>query len=298
MVSEFALGFFISFSSAVAFSISNILVKKGAGGENVFSSIFITMLSSELLVFIVSLVTGEFFDIGEMSLKAILIYALTGLVGFTFGRTLNYYSIVKVGPSTTSAVISARTLFALIFSIFLTSDILTGLDVLGDVVVTVGIVIVSIDRRLKKSFPGSYMIFPLIASIVLGLGDVLIRVSGLLSDFPIDGSLIAYSVGILSYLPIKGRGISGIFRAIPLRKLQYLLLAGISSGFAQVFRYTGLALVPIFIAVPLISLAPIVTVLLSFVLLKDEKINVKFVAGVVVSVIGVFLLNDSFFFGL
>ena len=275
MSSSLIIGITLSFVSALAFSFSNIFMKKGAIRDNVLSSIFLTMLASEFIVFLSSVVSGELFRIGSISPLALAVYALTGVAGFTVGRTLNYSSIVNVGPSTSSTIVSSRTIFALIFSIFLITDRITPIDIAGDLIVTLGILVVSLDRRSKKTFSLIYLLLPLGAATMIGLSDVLIRISGLLSNLPIDGTLIAYSIGLASYVPMqRGKLMAGI-RTIPARSWQFLLLAGTSSGLAQVFRYTGLTYAPIFIAVPVIALTPIITVGFSYVALKDEKIGVK-----------------------
>lgn len=291
MSNYLVLGIGLSLLSAISFSFSNIFVKKGTVKENVFSSIFITMIASEFIVLISSMASGEFFSLGNLSPAAILIYALTGFLGFTVGRTLNYSSIANVGPSLTSTVISGRIIFALILSLFLISDRVTPVDILGDLVVMTGIIIVTMDRRKTEKFPILYILLPFAAAAAVGAGDVLIRISDTMSSLPIDGTLIAYIIGIVSYIPIQGRRIFSGIRSLPRDRVNFLILAGISSGLAQVFRFTGLEFAPVFIAVPLIALTPIITVCFSSYSLRDEKIRARFVAGVIITVLGVFVLN-------
>lgn len=298
MLSTETAGVVLSFISALCFSFSNIFVKKGAIRENVLSSIFITMLASESIVLASTIVSGEIFRIGSINRTALLVYALTGLAGFTIGRTMNYSSIVRAGPSTTSTIVSARTIFALVFSIFLISDNVTIIDIAGDLIVTFGIIMVSLDRRSKRSFPLRYLALPVGAAVMVGLSDVLIRISGQISTLPIDGTLIAYMVGLVSYIPMQGRNILSKLRTIPRGSLKFLMLAGTASGLAQVFRYTGLAYAPIYIAVPIIALTPIITVGLSMLILRNERIGIMFTAGVVVSIAGIFLLNGASILGI
>lgn len=285
------IGIILSFSSAISFSVSNIFVKKGVQGENMLPSIFATMLASESAVLASSIVTGELFRITTLSPFAILIYAVTGIGGFTIGRTLNYSSIVRVGPSTSATIISSRTIFALIFSVMLLQESVSTVDVAGDLIVTAGILLVSLDRRNQRAFSPIYLLLPLGAAIIVGISDVLIRYGGLLSSLPIDGTLIAYSMGLASYIPMQGRKLVTGLKLISGRNLRFLLIAGISSGMAQVFRYTGLTYAPIFISVPIIALTPVITVAFSYVFLKNENIGIKFVIGVAISVLGIFFLN-------
>ena len=285
------VGIVLSLFSAVAFSFSNIFVKKGTVRENFLASIFVTMLASETIVVAISAVSGELFQIMDLTPFAIFIYGLTGFLGFTVGRTLNYSSISNLGPSLTSTVISGRIIFALLLSIFILSDNVTPLDILGDIVVTVGIIIVTLDKRSTGKFPTIYLIILIVAAAAIGAGDVLIRVGDNLSSLPIDGTFVAYAIGILSYIPIQGRQIFRKVGSLPRINVRFLLMAGTASGFAQVFRFTGLTYAPVFIAVPLMSLTPIITVYFSSVSLGDENIKAKFVAGVLITIIGIFILN-------
>lgn len=291
MATELLLGIALSFASAISFSVSNIFVKKGAISDYVLPSIFITMLASEAAVLTSSIVTGELFRITEFTPLALLVYALTGFAGFTVGRTLNYSSIVKVGPSTSATIVSSRTIFALIFSIIIISEQVTSIDIIGDLIVTAGILIVSLDRRSQRSFSPIYLLLPLGAAIMVGMSDVLIRFGGIHSSLPIDGTLVAYSIGLASYVPMQGKKLIRGIKSIPSGSVKLLLIAGTASGMAQVFRYTGLTFAPIFIAVPIIALTPVITVAFSYVFLKSENIGLKFALGVVLSVLGIFFLN-------
>lgn len=291
MNADLLLGLLLSFASALSFAGSNIFVKKGAIKEYVLPSIFVTMLASELAVFMSSLATGELFKIGTLSPLSMAVYALTGIMGFTVGRTLNYTSIVRVGPSTSATIISSRTIFALIFSIIIISEKVTAIDIIGDLIVTAGILVVSLDRRSKMSSPLIYLLLPLGAAVAVGATDVLIRYGGILSSLPIDGTLLAYSVGLVSHIPMQGRKLLPGIRSLPGGSLKFLVMAGLLSGMAQVFRFTGLTYAPIFIAVPIIALTPVITVAFSSLFLRSEKIGLMYVIGVVLSVAGIFSLN-------
>lgn len=291
MNTDLLLGLSLSFASALSFAGSNIFVKKGAIKEYVLPSIFVTMLASELAVFVSSLATGELFRMGSLTPLALAVYALTGIMGFTVGRTLNYTSIVRVGPSTSATILSSRTIFALIFSIIIISEKVTAINVIGDLIVTAGILVVSLDRRSRMSFSLIYLLLPLGAAIMVGSTDVLIRYGGILSSLPIDGTLIAYTVGLASHVPMQGRKLLPGIRSLPGGSLKFLVTAGTFSGMAQVFRFTGLTYAPIFIAVPIIALTPVITVAFSHLFLKSERIGPIYVLGVLLSVAGIFFLN-------
>lgn len=89
-------------------------------------------------------------------------------MGFTVVRTLNYTSIVRVGPSTSATILSSRTTFTLIFSNIIISEKVILVDVIGDLIVTAGILMVSLDSRSKKSFSLICLLFPLGEAIMVG----------------------------------------------------------------------------------------------------------------------------------
>lgn len=99
---------------------------------------------------------------------------------------------------------------------------------------------------------------------------MLIRFGGVLSSLPIDGTLIAYTIGLATHLPMQGRKLLPGIRALPGGSLKFLIAEGSLSGMAQMFRYTGLSYAPIFIAVHVIALTPVITAAFSSLFLGSE----------------------------
>lgn len=290
----YSTGIIFALLAASLFGISNILVRKVFVNIEPRVGIFVTILFSAVAVLLLSLVDGEIWSITRMTETAVLLYALVGFLNFTVGRTLNYYSISLSGPSVTSALISLRIFFAVSFSLLFLNEALTAERVLGDVLMFVGITVVTLSNGIEGGKLSRGVVLGLAASAVGGMCDVLVSLASTFNGAPSNGLMISYIIGLTTYLPIvMGKNIpKGSFKVISNRSILWiLLLVGVTSGLAQASRYFSLGNAPVSVAVPLISLTPIVTMLLSAVFLKSEKLGIPFVAGVIMAFAGTIFLS-------
>lgn len=290
----YSTGIFYALLAATLFGISNILVRRGFVGIDPRRGIFVTILFSFLSVFVLSLVDGEIWKIGEIGFLAIALYALVGFLNFTVGRSLNYFSISLSGPSVTSTLISLRIVFAVLFSIVLLNETITIPRIVGDLLMFLGITVVTLSNGVENGKLTMGVVLAFVAAAVAGLCDVLISYANTLNAMPSNGLLISYVFGTLTYVPlIIG---SSITQHKPSKNsirslLLFLIGVGVTSGIAQSARYFSLANAPVSVAVPIISLTPIITMLLSALFLKSEKLGFPFIVGVVVVFIGSIFLS-------
>lgn len=290
----YSAGIVFALSSAVLFGFSNILVRKGFVGIEPRQGIYITVLFSFLSVAVLTLLDGGIWKIGEIGYTALGIYALVGFLNFTVGRSLNYFSISLSGPSVTSTLISMRILFAILFSIVLINETFTSLRIIGDILMFIGITVVTVSNGFEGGKLTKGVIFAFMASAVAGMCDVLISLASTMNSMPMNGLLISYVFGAITYLPLViGSMVNNNHRSVGSIRpvLIFLIGVGVMSGLAQAARYFSLANAPVSIAVPIISLTPLITMLLSATFLKSEKLGPKFVLGVLVVFIGSVFLS-------
>lgn len=287
-------GISFALSSAILFGVSNILVRKGFVGIEPRQGIFVTIIFSFLSVTLLSIVDGSIWQIGGIGYLAIGLYGLVGFLNFTVGRSLNYFSISLSGPSVTSTLISLRILFAILFSVFLINETLTLPRIIGDGLMFAGITMVTVSNGFEGGKLTKGVVFAIMASAVAGLCDVLISLANTMNVLPSNGLLISYLFGTLTYLPLvigsaigSGRTQKGSIRTV----FVFLVGVGVMSGLAQASRYFSLASAPVSVAVPIISLTPIITMLLSAVFLKSEKLGPAFILGVIVVFFGSVFLS-------
>lgn len=287
-------GILLAFLSASLFGFSNILVRKGFARINPRQGVYITILFSLVTVFIFTAADGEFFQIGSMGYLAFGLFALVGFLNFNVGRLLNYTSINLSGPSTTSALISLRIVFAIIFSVILLHEALTFSRITGDVLMFFGVTAVTLSNGFEKRRISKGVLLAFIASAVLGLSDVIVSVADSLHSMPANGLFISYLMGAVTYLPlISGKNSITLPGDRSAKRLVLVLLGGVGvvSGLAQAARYFSLSMAPVSVAVPIISLTPILTMVFSYFILKTEKLGYLFIAGVLMAFAGSIFLS-------
>lgn len=289
----YLFGILLAFLSALLLGVSNILVKKGFKNISQRYGVFITVVFSLLSVIVVSAADGELLGFTGIGLIPLGLFALVGFLNFTMGRSLKYASIKQAGPSTTSALISTRIFFALLFSLLLIHETLTVTRIAGDVLMFAGVAAVTLGRGVDGKILSSGILFALAAGAFLGLSDVLISIGDTLYNLPTNGLMISYMASSITFLPMLGKSNRKVTGDSESRKYLWLMLAGvgISSGLAQAARFFSLSITPVSVAVPVISLTPILTMMLSLFLLKTEKITYIFVIGVALAFAGSVLLS-------
>ena len=290
----YLIGIVFAFLSALLFGVSNIFVMKGFVNIEPRFGVYVTLLFSFAAILFLSVADGSIFGISSLGGISIALFALVGFLNFAVGRSLNYTSISLSGPSTTSALISFRIVFAVIFSLIIIHEAYTPLRVIGDILMFIGITAVTFSHGISRKMISRGVILALLASAVAGLCDVLISLANSTSGMPISGLLVSYIAGIATYTPFMFSTKSPVIRDQNSSKNRlYLLLTGVGvfSGIAQAARFFSLSIAPVSIAVPIISLTPIITVFLSFIFLKSEKLNSRFISGVLVAFAGSIFLS-------
>jgi transporter family protein len=107
------------------------------------------------------------------------------------------------------------------------------------------------------------------------------------------GPQVAYLLGIFGYLPVLGILLYETQGKVPWQPWGWAaaLAAGMSTGFALFFFFRALHHGAASVVVPLTSLYPLVTVLLSWLFLK-ESLNPKQLIGLVFAMAAVWLLSE------
>ena len=291
-MSQLLIGFFLGIIATFFFALNNIVIARGLKTEKLFEGIFVTLIFSSLIIFVFSLLTGEFFQIFTLSPIAWLLFIATGLINFVLARTFNYTGIALIGPSRNSAIVSTQILFAAVFGfVFLAEklDLYTGI---GVILAFIGIFIVSMSQKKQnKEFNFRGILYALFTAFLVGIAIIIIKEADNVSNLPIDGALISYCTAVLVYAPVAS--IKEIKSTNKFTKNIFFLLAtaGILSGLAQIARYTSLKDAPVVLIASIIATAPLATMIVSFfVNKKNEILSKELATGSVITVIGVILI--------
>ena len=291
MTTNILLGLGLSIFSGFMFAVSNMFVTRGMTTRNMPQSVFTTVLFSTLVIFISSVVTGEFFRIGALTAYSALLFSAAGALNFILGRMLNYASLVILGPSRGSAITSSQSLFAVLFGILLISEPLTLIAGVGVILAFFGTVLVTIVNDKKDKLDSRGLFYALTAAIFVGMSVVVIRAANLITPLPVDGALISYLTAACFYF-IVNMARTRKLRSVVGGKIPLLAAAGTSSGLAQSARFVALLMAPVVLVAPVVTANPLFTMLLSFLTMRGkERLTMRLIAGAIMIIAGVAVIS-------
>lgn len=309
------LGAAIALLSALSFSLSDVLVRRGVVRASASYGAFVTILMGVPLFTLAALATGQLLRLGELSGEAYLFLSLAGVVHYVVGRQANYAAVGAIGAARANPVQSLTLPYSVLVA-YLTLDegITTGMAI-GILLILLGPAII-VERRSARTPvvaaerrpepagdpPASPQfelrqaegyLFAFIAAVSYGSSPVLIRAA------LEDASGLSLLGGLISYVAAAGLLIASL--GIPARRhlLQALrpetLLAFSGAGLfvtlAQMLRFLALSLASVAVVATLLRFGGVFTLLLSWWLNRRlEHITWRLVAGVLMSVGGAVLL--------
>lgn len=292
-MNDILIGLILSVIAMIFFALVNILVSRSLRPDKLLEGIYVTIISSTFIIFIISLISGQLFQIGTLSPEVWILYILTGIFNFLLARSFNYTGITHLGPSRNAAIVATRILFATFFSVLLLSEAVNVFVFIGVFLAFIGVVLVSLSQNhSQKPFSFIGLGFALLTAFFVGLSVVLIRKADLLSDLPIDGVLIAYITASILYTPIAFHRQFTSKTLYSRKMFAILAISGIFSGVAQIARYSALNYSPVVVVASIVASTPLGTIIFSFFLNKKyETINRKLVIGTIITVIGVIIVS-------
>jgi drug/metabolite transporter (DMT)-like permease len=307
----------VALFSALAFSLSDVSVRRGVARAPASQGAFATILLGVPLFAIAALVTGQLLRAGDLSGEGYLLLALAGVVHYVAGRFFNYAAIGAIGAARSSPVQSLALPYSVLVAYFtLDEGVTTGMAI-GMAMILIGpaIIVERRSARVEVLAPETVVeapaipapppagqfelrqvegyVFAFIAAISYGSSPVLIRAA--LEDasgLSILGGFVSYmaaAVLLLATLLLpQRRHLAGALRPTVFRAFAG---AGFFVFMAQVLRFVALSLASVAVVTTLLRFAGLFTLLLSWLFNRSlERITWRLVVGVLMSLAGAVLL--------
>jgi drug/metabolite transporter (DMT)-like permease len=277
----------LALGAAFCFALALILTQYGLRTVPSWRSPLYTIGSSALAAWAAALV---FVDWPGFDWSAALIFAAVGCVFPVVVSILAVRSNERLGPAVSGAVGNVTPLFAVLFAVVLLGERIGPGQVAGLVLVVSGVALLALRGGAGgRRWPLWVLGLPLAAALVRGAIQPAIKSGLALWHEPLAAAAIGYSLSTVVILSLVGR------RALasgPVDRIGLLWFVGVglSNGTATFLLYAALGLGSITLVAPLVAVFPLIAVVLSYLLLRDEKLHALGLAGIVVSVVGVVLL--------
>ena len=294
------LGAVLSLVSAAFFGLNNAATRRGVLTASVLQGMAITVPLG-LPVFVLFLpFFGGFSEIFGLSRQAVLWLAAAGVVHFVIGRYGNYRATQALGATLSTPVQQLSILVSLVLAIAILGEVMTGLKVIGLLLVLAGPGIVLARRKAGKKKaaqlkftpeygPGffwgavcalGYGVSPVM--ITVGMGDarsIPVALAGIIVSYAAATVVVAIMVALAggrSYMTGMGRGAIGWF-----------LLSTVCVALSQMLRYMALAVAPVSVVVPIQRLSVLFRLVFGVLINREsEVLDGAVIIGIILAVVG------------
>ena len=281
-------------AAAAFFSMEQIWGKRGieAGGSPLLASLMVASIS--MLVFgTVGAVRSDLATLVARSPEGIAVFLAAGAVASGLGVLLAYAGTARVGASVGTAVVNSRPLFVALLGFLLLGESLAPITVVGIAVLVVGLVLIALSRGGDlRGWRPIELAFPVGAAGAFALGNVARRYGLTRTDVPLFEGIAVNALGgllvLLAYVAAtRGRA---VLRA-PRAAYAWFVLMGSTTALALLSLFFALARERAAIVDSITATAPLLTLLLTLVVLRDvERVTTRVVAGAALVVAGAVLI--------
>jgi drug/metabolite transporter (DMT)-like permease len=298
------LGVIVSLGSALAFSLSNVAVRRGVLKAPVSHGTFVTVLMGVPLFLLACIVSGQVLHVGRLGVEEYGLLALAGMVHYVFGRYFNYAGVEAIGATRSGPINALNLPYSVTLAwLFLGEDMSVGI-LIGIVLALLGPLLM-IERRAPAkqavavpAGPASAeapavpevrfrqvegYIFATLCAICYGTSPVLIR-SALEGHGQVSllGGLTAYTAAallLIASLLLPSR--RGLVKALNVETMRAFFAAGFFVFLAQMLNFIALTLASVAVVGTFIRFSNVFTLIISWIYNRRlEMITGRTVLGV------------------
>lgn len=247
-----------------------------------------------IMAYLMVLITGQTENIMTVSNRSLIFLVLsgltTGLSWLAFFKAIQIGDVSKVVPIDKSSVV-----LTILLSFIILREPATMPVVAGGIIISIG-TFVLIGKKKKKKTQGkkgfntkSYLFLAIMSAVFAALTNILAKigiedVDSNVATFIRTVVIIIFAWGIVFF-----QGTVKELKKISRKSYIFLILSGAATGFSWLCYFAALALGKVSIVNPIDKFSVVLTMILSFIILK-EKPTRSTVAGAVLITIGTGLL--------
>lgn len=256
--------------AGIAFGFSQ-LSNRGVNRQTDAMTATTAMVTGMLVALVAATaVTGDLGDVGSMPAAAIGWFVAASLVHFLVGWTLFAVSQQRIGPSRTASVLSTNPVMAALIAAVAINQDLLPITWVGVIAVTLGVATVA-TTRAKAARPSRAGLAAVLAATLM------FSISPIFVTFGLDrfnGPLLGLAIGIAVTVPgmhVVTRLLTGKWVRIGRSMAGWLVLGGITAGFAITAQWTAFDLIEVGAVVSLQQLSTPVVIFIGPILLSAPR---------------------------
>ena len=277
--------------AAVFAAFTSILAKIGIQKVNSNLATAIRTIVVLLMAFIIVAVTDQLDAVFDVTGKALIFLILsgitTGLSWLCFFKALQIGDVSKVVPIDKSSVV-----ITIILSFIILREPVTLFVVIGGVLITIGtfVLIGRAKKKEKVSISQSYILLAILAAIFAALTSILAKI-GIENVDPNVATFIRTIVIILfAWGIVIFQGTQKEIKNISRKSMLFLILSGAATGLSWLCYFAAIAIGKVSVVAPIDKFSVVITMLLSFMILKEKPTKNTVLGGIIITIGTVFLI--------
>jgi drug/metabolite transporter (DMT)-like permease len=277
-----------AFASAIFLGAGVVTTQLGLRTVEPLSGASISILSFTLLFLLASplILRGE-----PVVWRGLPIFAAIGLFFPAILTFLTFASNRALGPVITSTLGNLAPLFAVTMAVVLLHEPLRLAQLAGMMIAVIGAVIITVTRpRDLGDWRNWALLLPLCGAFIRGVVPPFVKLGLQIWPSPLWACLIGYVMSSSVVLIVQRIRQGSFVAAAPPSGRFWFAVTGISNGLSALTLFAAVRNGPITLVAPLVAVYPLVTVVLSAIMLRHVRITARIIAGTVLTVAGVALV--------
>ncbi|MGD6901492.1 EamA family transporter [Bacillus infantis] len=277
--------------AALFASMTNILAKIGMENVNTNLATAVRTIVVLILAFLMVLITGKFGTIAAIQPKAMLFIILsgfaTGLSWLFFFKALGIGEVSKVVPIDKSSIV-----LTIILSILLLGEPAAPQILAGGALITIGTFVLIGKNEDKKRFTGSqsYIVYAILGAVFAALTSILAKIGMEGVDSNVATFLRTIVILLFAWAIVFYQRTYREMKTISSKGYLFLILSGAATGLSWLCYFGALAIGKVSIVAPIDKFSVVITMILSFVILKEKARKHTIVGGAIITLGTVFLV--------
>ena len=277
--------------SSLCFGIALVTGRVGLRFIDARSGAAVSIPTATLLF---ALAAPFMFDASGFHLRAALWFAAVGVFFPAVVTLMTFRSNETLGPTVTGAVSGTAPLFALLAAGLLLGEHVPARAAVASIGVVAGVALISWKRGdVRSGVAGWAMLWPIAGAVIRGLAQASAKAGLLLWPNPFAAGLIGYTVSTATVIGVNRIGRAGRRPRVTKEGMAWFGITGVLNGGAVLLMYVALNSAPVSLVAPIVASYPLVTALVSALVLRDEAVSLNKGAGAVVTVLAIVYLVAS-----
>jgi drug/metabolite transporter (DMT)-like permease len=278
----------LAFGSAVGFGTAFVLTQFGLRWMPPWLGAAVSIPTSTIFFWCLA---PFLVDRTAADMKALALFAAVGLLFPATVTLLNFESNRLMGPNIAGAVSGMAPVFAVLLALIVLGETVRGTQLLALAAIVGGVMLMYGGEQ--RDFPpwSLWMLaLPLAAAAVRGTVQPIVKLGLERWPDPLAAAVASYTVSSTVLVAIAVARNGGVALPFKGRGALWFTGVGICNGFAVYMLYAALRRGSVGVVSPLVATYPLVTLVLSRALLKQERVGGGLAAGVAVTVGGIVLM--------